>query len=81
MDSIKFPVAPVLSEGDGRIVLFRPFVPRGAGEAVSEVLQTRWIGQGPKVEMFENKFEELFSGNSTKAISCGLPSWNWIEKK
>jgi dTDP-4-amino-4,6-dideoxygalactose transaminase len=71
MDSIKFPVAPVLSEGDGRIVLFRPFVPRGAGEAVSEVLQTRWIGQGPKVEMFENKFEELFSGNSTKAISCG----------
>jgi len=71
MNSKEFPVAPVLSEGDGRIVLFRPFVPRGAGEAVSNVLQTRWIGQGPKVEMFEKKFEELFSGNATKAISCG----------
>jgi perosamine synthetase len=71
MDLDKFPVAPVLSEGDGRIVLFRPFIPKGAVEAISEVLQTRWIGQGPKVELFESKFEQMFSGNITSAISCG----------
>jgi len=47
-----------------KIVLFHPFVPKNTGSKVSEVLKTRWIGQGPKVEEFENQFKEIFTENS-----------------
>ena len=39
---------PVMQEGEG-IMLFYPHVPQKAIEAVIEVLQSRWIGQGPRV--------------------------------
>ncbi len=45
------------------IVLFHPYVPKNTGSRVSEVLKTRWIGQGPKVEEFENQFKEYFTSN------------------
>jgi len=63
-------VAPVMEEGEGRIVLFRPNVPKKAIEYISEVLESRWIGQGPRVDEFEKKFEESFGGGH-RAISCG----------
>lgn len=63
-------VAPVMEEGEGRIVLFRPNVPKKAIEYISEVLESRWIGQGPRVDEFEKKFEAGFGGGHT-AISCG----------
>jgi dTDP-4-amino-4,6-dideoxygalactose transaminase len=63
-------VAPVMEEGEGRIVLFRPNIPKKAIEYISEVLETRWIGQGPRVDEFEKKFESRFGGGHT-AISCG----------
>lgn len=63
-------VAPVMEEGDGRIVLFRPNVPKKAIEYISGVLESRWIGQGPRVDEFEKKFEASFGGGHT-AISCG----------
>jgi len=63
-------VAPVMEEGEGRIVLFRPNVPKKAIEYIAEVLESRWIGQGPRVDEFEKKFEESFGGGHT-AISCG----------
>ena len=46
------------------IVLFHPFIPKDASKKVSDVLQTRWIGQGPMVEEFENKFRKDFTKNS-----------------
>lgn len=63
-------VAPVMEEGEGRIVLFRPNVPKKAIEYISGVLESRWIGQGPRVDEFEKKFEASFGGGHT-AISCG----------
>jgi dTDP-4-amino-4,6-dideoxygalactose transaminase len=63
-------VAPVMEEGEGRIVLFRPNVPKKAVEYISRVLESRWIGQGPRVDEFEKKFEASFGGGHT-AISCG----------
>lgn len=48
------------------IDLFQPFVPREAVEAVSDVLRSRWIGQGPKVEAFEKAFAKKFDW-------CGRP--------
>lgn len=63
-------VSPVMEEGNGRIVLFKPNVPKNALAYISKVLNSRWIGQGPVVEEFERKFEEKFGDGST-AVSCG----------
>lgn len=63
-------VAPVMEEGEGRIVLFRPNIPKKALEYIAQVLDSRWIGQGPRVDEFEGKFEEIF-GEGNTAISCG----------
>jgi len=60
---------PVMQEGEG-ITLFYPHVPKTAIEAVTQVLQSRWIGQGPRVTQFENEFEQKFAG-SGKALAVG----------
>jgi dTDP-4-amino-4,6-dideoxygalactose transaminase len=63
---------PLMEEGTGRVVLFTPHVPKKAAEYVSEVLSTRWIGQGPRVEEFESKFSTLFcGGNEGVAVGSG----------
>lgn len=63
-------IAAVMQEGSGRIVLFRPNVPKGALARIEEVLASRWIGQGPRVEEFERTFEMQFNHTAT-AVSCG----------
>jgi perosamine synthetase len=63
---------PIQEEGDGRIVLFRPHIPRGAASGVVDTLGTRWIGQGPKVDEFEQRFSELFcEGNPAVSVGSG----------
>ena len=47
-----------------KIVLFHPFVPQEAIEEVSNILNTRWIGQGPKVDEFEKQFKNHFTSNA-----------------
>ena len=63
-------IAAVMEEATGRIVLFRPNVPASALSRIAEVLESRWIGQGPKVEEFERSFEKKFNHTAT-AVSCG----------
>ena len=63
---------PLMAEGAGNIVLFTPHVPRRAPQYVNEVLGTRWIGQGPKVEEFESRFSQMFcGGNPSIAVGSG----------
>jgi dTDP-4-amino-4,6-dideoxygalactose transaminase len=50
---------PLMSSDEG-IVLFYPHVPRKAKEYVCDTLDSRWIGQGPKVDLFEAAFKEKF---------------------
>lgn len=50
---------PVMKEGEG-ITLFHPHVPESAVQAVTEVLRSRWIGQGPRVDQFEADFASKF---------------------
>lgn len=50
---------PLMSTDEG-IVLFHPQIPKNAKKYVSEVLDTRWIGQGPKVQEFERNFKNQF---------------------
>lgn len=44
-----------------KIFLFYPHVPEAAKGAVRKVLETRWIGQGPKVDEFEQLWYEKIS--------------------
>jgi perosamine synthetase len=54
------------------IVLFYPHVPRKAKEYVCDTLDSRWIGQGPKVERFEAAFRaKMELGGSCVAVGAG----------
>ena len=55
---------PLLPEQDG-VPLFYPFVPPEALEEVQSTLQSRWIGQGPKVDLFESLLQEYIAPNSS----------------
>jgi len=54
------------------IPLMTPYIPPGTIEAVSKTLMTRWVGQGPKVEEFEQRFSlQIVGGRSCVAVgSC-----------
>lgn len=62
--------ARIMDTSEG-IVLFHPHVPKSAIEKVSNVLNSRWIGQGPLVDEFEQKFESTFSNSNFKALAVG----------
>lgn len=60
---------PLLNESEG-IPLFYPHVPKTAINEVADTLSGRWIGQGPKVEKFEQIFQEAFLGEH-KPLAVG----------
>ena len=56
---------------DGKnIVLFHPHIPAAAIDGIASTLKTRWIGQGPKVEEFEQRFPAAL-GSKQQAIATG----------
>ena len=61
---------PLLKEKDGNINICKPFVAKNAIKYVTDTLNSRWIGQGPKVDIFESKFEDRFCP-TRRAISTG----------
>ncbi|HPT04714.1 MAG TPA: DegT/DnrJ/EryC1/StrS family aminotransferase [Bacteroidales bacterium] len=62
---------PLMQEGEG-IMLFYPNVPKTAADEVAQVLQSRWIGQGPKVLQFEKEFHQKFlSTHVALAVGSG----------
>jgi dTDP-4-amino-4,6-dideoxygalactose transaminase len=61
---------PLMEPSSDNIVLFHPHVPKSAAASVAEVLSTRWIGQGPRVEEFERQFSERF-GKGLPALAVG----------
>lgn len=60
---------PLMEPGEG-IVLFHPNIPKNAEKLISDVLKSRWIGQGPKVEDFESIFENKFT-NPCRSLAVG----------
>jgi perosamine synthetase len=60
---------PLLNENEG-VPLFYPHIPKNAINEVTDTLSGRWIGQGPKVDLFERKFKEMFLGEH-EALSVG----------
>jgi|LauGreSuBDMM15SN_2_FD.fasta_scaffold25830_2 dTDP-4-amino-4,6-dideoxygalactose transaminase len=61
---------PILPIGDGNIPLFIPEIPESAIDEVATTLSSRWIGQGPKVDLFEKEFAALI-GNVNPGIAVG----------
>ena len=62
--------APLMEVGKDNVVLFHPHISDRARQYVDDTLRTRWIGQGPKVDLFEDKFSLMF-GNGNSSLSCG----------
>ncbi len=53
---------PLLEESEG-ITLFYPYISDKAKDEVLDTLNSRWIGQGPKVDLFEKKFSNKIAPN------------------
>jgi dTDP-4-amino-4,6-dideoxygalactose transaminase len=60
----------LMQENSENIVLFYPHVSELAKKSVMETLDSRWIGQGPKVKLFEENFRKKFASNFS-AIAVG----------
>ena len=60
----------LMKANSDNIVLFYPHVSELAKNAVMETLDSRWIGQGPKVKLFEENFRKKFASNFS-AIAVG----------
>jgi perosamine synthetase len=60
----------LMQEKSDNIVLFYPHVSDLAKNSVMETLNSRWIGQGPKVKLFEEEFSDKF-GSNRPAIAVG----------
>jgi dTDP-4-amino-4,6-dideoxygalactose transaminase len=56
---------------NGNIVLFYPNMPENALEKVVSVLKSRWIGQGPLVDLFESEFSRSISNTHSIAVGSG----------
>ena len=53
------------------IPMFRPYVTQGARERVRQVLASGWIGQGPVVKEFEQKFQQMLQVSNAVAVNSG----------
>lgn len=62
----------LMKAGDDKIVLFYPEVSKESIDEVTDTLKGRWIGQGPKVDLFEEKFTSMFNpGGHSVSVGAG----------
>ena len=63
---------PLLESKKRHVPLFYPHIPKNSANSLKKVLNTRWIGQGPLVDKFEEIFSKKFGGNlDTVAVGSG----------
>ncbi len=63
---------PLIDRETGGLPLFMPHIPQNAASAVQEILSSRWIGQGPVVEQFEQTFsKQLCASQPAVAVGSG----------
>ena len=61
---------PLLAAEADNLVLCYPYVAPGAAAAIAETLDSRWIGQGPRVDRFEENFRRRIAP-SAAALGVG----------
>ena len=81
-----------MNKPENAIPLFKVFmVPTAKKEKVGEVLDSGYIGQGPKVDEFEKQLGEYFGNKKVVTTNAGTsalhlihllkkPKENWIEE-
>ena len=69
INNMSFKELPLMEPKEGT-VLFYPYISKSSFSRVKKVLSGRWIGQGPLVDKFENKFKNMFAGKN-HCISTG----------
>ena len=57
---MSFREIPLMKLNEGT-VLFHPYISKNSFKSVKKVLSGRWIGQGPLVDKFEQKFKLMFA--------------------
>ena len=67
---MSFKELPIMSEKDKGTVMFYPYISKKSPNNIKKILSGRWIGQGPMVDKFENKFKKKFCGNHN-AVATG----------
>ena len=62
-----------MSETEYRWPLFWPHIPNKKKllAEIEDTLNTRWIGQGPKVDVFEKEFKKKFDASYAVAVNSG----------
>ena len=66
---MSFKEIPLMKLNEGT-VLFHPYISKNSFKSVKKVLSGRWIGQGPMVDKFEQKFKSMF-GKKKHCLSTG----------
>ena len=61
---------PLLDPSKG-VPLFLPQISKEGIKLAVQTLKTRWIGQGPKVDLFEKTFKKKFLYNKLSALAVG----------
>jgi dTDP-4-amino-4,6-dideoxygalactose transaminase len=56
---------------ENKIPLFKVFMADTAAEEVTKVLNSGYIGQGPKVEQFENQLKKYFNHDYVQTVNSG----------
>ena len=57
---MSFKEIPLMKTSEGT-VLFHPYISKNSLKKVKQVLSGRWIGQGPLVDKFEERFKNMFA--------------------
>ena len=60
---MSFKEIPLMKTSEGT-VLFHPYISKNSLNKVKQVLSGRWIGQGPLVDKFEERFKKMFTRNN-----------------
>ena len=56
---------------ENKIPLFKVFMAPTAADEVSKVLNSGYIGQGPKVDLFENQLKKYFNHDYVQTVNAG----------
>ncbi len=67
---MSFKDLPLMKDNSKGIMLFYPYVSKKSLINIRSTLNSRWVGEGPKVKIFENKFKKQFAKNNA-VISTG----------
>ena len=72
---MSFKELPILPDKSRGVMLFYPYISKKSANNIKKRLEGRWIGQGPMVDKFENKFKKMFARkNSVIATGSGTDS-------